>query len=151
MVDRSLFEEVSDAVRGLVPNDLGVLRCTHHRYGIKIWIGPEAPPREHYEAQVIAPVHHPDARVLAIEIGFHSEHRNEADNETVVSRLLRSEPSWRSQLGDEAVAGLFLGRAEHWRRLSEIWPDPNLDDPELVFELADRLAEYLTALEPYRR
>jgi hypothetical protein len=34
--------------------------------------------------------------------------------------------------------------------VSEIWLDPDLGDPELVFELADRLTEYLRALEPHR-
>ena len=151
MIDRSLFEEVADALRGLMADDLGVLRCTHHRYGIKVWIGPQKPPREHYEAQVIGREHAPHASVLALEVGFHSEHPNEADNEAVISGFLRSEQTWRPELGEEAVVGTFLGNAEHWRRVSEIWPDPNLDDPDLVFELAARLTDYLTTLEPYRQ
>jgi hypothetical protein len=88
--------------------------------------------------------------VLGLEVGFHSEHPNEAENQAVISSLLRFERSWRRQLGDEAVAGTFLGRAGHWRRVSEIWPDPDLTDPELVFELAARLNDYLTTLERYR-
>jgi hypothetical protein len=148
--DRSLFEDVADAMRGLVPDDLGVLRCTHHRYGIKVWLGPEKPPREHYEAQVIGREHAPDASVLALEVGFHTEYPTEVDNDAVISGLLRSEQVWRPKLGEEAVVGTFLGHAAHWRRVSEIWSDPNLGDPELVFELAARLADYLTTLEPYR-
>jgi len=35
--------------------------------------------------------------------------------------------------------------------VSEVWPDPDLSDPELVFELAARLTDYFTALEPHRR
>ena len=150
MLDRSLFADVADALRGLVPEDLGVLRCAHHRYGIKVWVGPSKPPREHYEAQVIGREHAPGATVRALEVGFHSEHPNEADNGAVISGLLRSEKAWRPHLGQEAAVGAFLGRADHWRRLSEIWPDPNLSDPELVFELAARLKDYLTTLEPYR-
>jgi hypothetical protein len=150
VIDRSPFEVVADAMRGLVPADLGLLRCTHHRFGIKVWLGPDKPPREHYEAQVISPEHAPDASVLALEVGFHSEYPIEADNEAVISGLLRSEPAWRRQLGGEPIVGPFLGRAEHWRRVSEIWPDPDLDDPEFVFELAARLTEYLTTLELYR-
>jgi hypothetical protein len=150
VIDRSVFGDVADAMRGLVPEDLGLLRCTHHRYGIKVWFGPQNPPREHYEAQMIGREHAPDASVLALEVGFHSEHPKEADNEAVISRLLRSEHAWRPELGDEAVVGTFLGRAEHWRRVSEIWTDPNMDDPELVFELAARLTDYLTTLEPHR-
>ena len=150
MVDGSLFEDVADAVRGLVPRDLGEPRCTSHRYGVKVWFGQDMPAREHYEAQVIGPEHAAGAAVLALEVGFHSEHPKEADNEAVVSRLLRSERRWRRDLGDEAVAGSFLGRAAGWRRLSEVWPDPNLADPEMALEVAARLADYVMSLEPYR-
>ena len=151
MPDRSLFEHVSDALRGVSPADLGELHCTHHRYGIKVWLGPAAKaPREHYEAQVVGPQYVPEAATLAIEVGFHSEHPQAADNEAVVAALVGSERSWRKQLGGEVVVGTFLGRAEHWRRISEVWPDPDMSDPELVFELAARLTDYLTALEPYR-
>jgi hypothetical protein len=151
MPDRSLFEDVSDALRGLSPADLGELHCTHHRYGIKVWVGRAAKaPREHYEAQVIGPEYVPEAAALAIEVGFHSEHPHEAENEAVISALVASERSWRKQLGEEVLVGTFLGRAEHWRRISEVWPDPDMSDRELVFELAARLTEYLRALEPYR-
>jgi hypothetical protein len=34
--------------------------------------------------------------------------------------------------------------------VSETWPDPNLDDPELAIEIAAQLSEYITALEPAR-
>ena len=151
MPDRSLFEDAADALRGLPPADLGEVHCTHHRYGIKVWLGPAIKaPREHYEAQVIGRQYVPEAATLAIEVGFHSEHPHEADNEAVISGLIRSERSWRKQLGEEVLVGTFLGHAEHWRRVSEIWPDPDMSDPELVFELAARLTDYLTALEPYR-
>ena len=123
----------------------------HHRYGIKIWFGPAKAPREHYEAQVIGRQYVPEATALAVEVGFHAEHQKEADNEEVISRLRRSEPSWRRELGGEPIVGVFLGRSEHWRRVSEVWPDPDLGDPELVFELAARLTDYVTALEPRRR
>ena len=150
MIDRSLFGDVADAMRGLVAEDLGPLRCSHHRYGIKVWLGPEKPPREHYEAQIIGRDHAPGASVVALEVGFHSEHQKETDNEAVISDLLRSEPQWRPELGDEAVVGTFLGRAEHWRRVSEIWADPDLADPVIVLEIGTRLTDYLTALEPHR-
>jgi hypothetical protein len=150
MVDGSLFGDVGDAVRGLVPDELGELRCRSRRYGVKVWFGPVEPPREHYEAQVIGREHAPGATVLALEVGFHSEYPKEADNEVVISGLLQSERRWRRELGNEAVVGTFLGRAQHWRRVSEVWADPNLADPELVFELAARLTDYVTALEAYR-
>jgi hypothetical protein len=94
MPDLSLFDEVADALRGLSPADLGQLHCRHHRYGIKVWLGPATKaPREHYEAQVIGGQHVSEATTLAIEVGFHSEHRREADNEAVISALAGSERS----------------------------------------------------------
>jgi hypothetical protein len=144
-----LFEEVCEALRGLVPPELGAFRHRTHRYGTKVWFGPEAPPKEHYEAQVVGARHVPAAEVLAIEVGFHSEHRQDTDNIAVLDALLAQEPVWRRCLGDEAVAGEFLG-ADNWRRISETWPDPSLDDPELGMELAVRLLDYIEALEPLR-
>ena len=146
-----LFEEVCEALRGLVPPELGTLRHKTHRYGTKIWFGPETPPKEHYEAQVVGARDVPEAEVLAIEVGFHSEYPKPAENDEVLAALLAVEGEWRPDLGDEAVADVFIGRAEHWRRISETWPDPNLDDPELGTELAMRLLDYIEALEPRRR
>jgi hypothetical protein len=150
VVERSVFDDVADAVRGLVPAPFGELRSSSHRYGVKVWFGSDKPTKEHYEAQVVGREHAAGATVLALEVGFHSEHPKEADNELVIEGLLRSERKWRRQLGKEAVAGAFLGRAEHWRRVSEVWPDPNLADPELVLEVATRLTDYVTTLEPHR-
>ena len=150
MADRSLFEDVADALRGLSPAELGEFRCSYHRFGVKVWFGAPTVNREHYEAQVIGKRYAPGADDLALEVGFHSEHSKEADNDAVMARLNRREKEWRRRLGREPVADRFLGSASHWRRVSEIWPDPDLADPELVFEVAERLAEYFTALEPIR-
>ena len=154
MLELSLFDEVADALRGSVSPSIGdgPLRCRARRYGLKVWFGPETPPREHYEAQVIGPHGVDGATVLALEIGFHAEHAKAADNEAVITRLLEGEKSWRRVLGDDAVVGEFIGggRGGSWRRISEAWPDPNLGAPDLAIELADRLGEYLTALEPLR-
>jgi hypothetical protein len=54
-LDLHLFEEVADAVRSLVPAELGPVRCRAQRYGIKLWFETANPPREHYEAQVLGP------------------------------------------------------------------------------------------------
>ena len=45
----------------------------------------------------------------------------------------------------------WLGRADRWRRVSETWPDPDLGDTELPFEVAARLTDYVIALEPVLR
>ena len=134
----------------MVTSRFGPVHSTHHRYGVKVWVGEKAPPREHYEAQVVGRQYAQEATALAIEVGFHAEYPKETDNEAVIDRLRRSERVWRRRLGDEVVVGSFLGRAEHWRRVSEVWPDPDLDDPELVFQLAGRLADYVTTLERLR-
>ncbi len=133
-----------------MPPELGPLRLRARRYGIKVWFGPEAPPREHYEAQVIGADGVNGAQNLAIEVGFHAEHPKPADNNRVISHLLEGEGGWRPIIGDEAVVGAFLGRGDTWRRVSETWPDPDLGDPELALELAARLVDYTTALEPAR-
>jgi hypothetical protein len=150
-MEQSLFDEVADALRGMVPEDLGPVWHRAHRYGIKVWFGSETPSREHYEAQVISPDAVRDAKVLALEIGFHTEHPKLADNEQVIARLLSNERKWRKIVGRDAEVGPFLGRADVWRRVSETWPDPDLSDVELPVELAARLVDYVTALEPARR
>ena len=150
-MEPSLFDDVADALRGMMPPDLGPLRLRARRYGIKVWFGPEAPPREHYEAQVIGADAVDDATILAIEVGFHTEHNKPTENSRVLEHLTEHESAWRPIVGEEAVAGAFIGRADSWLRVSETWPDPDLGDPELGMELAARLVDYATALEPVRR
>jgi hypothetical protein len=149
-LDYSLFDDVGDALRGMLPSSLGALHQRAHRYGIKVWFDEATPPKEHYEAQVIGARHVPDATVLAIEVGFHAEHSKPADNDEVLTRLRQTEKKWRRTLGADPVAGPFLGR-DGWQRLSETWADPDLGDPELAIELATRLIDYVTVLEPVRR
>jgi hypothetical protein len=149
-VELQLFDEVGEALRGLVPSELGELRTRHHRYGIKVWFGPVKPTREHYEAQVIGARHVAGAEVLALEVGYHAEHRDPADNERAVAHLRGREARWRKALGPDPVAGEFIDDRNGWQRLSETWADPDLADPDLPFELATRLTDYITALEPLR-
>jgi len=66
----------------------------------------------------------------------------------VIAHLLAHEHGWRRALGDEAQVGAFLGRQDAWRRVSEIWPDPDLGASDLGLEIAARLVDYVTALEP---
>ena len=68
----------------------------------------------------------------------------------MLDRLLGHEKIWRAELGDSAVAGMFLG-ADRWRRISEVWDAPDPDGPESTFEIAARLADYVMAIEPLRR
>jgi len=148
-MELSLFDHVADALVGLVPRELGQLRYRARRFGIKVWFNDDAPPREHYEAQVISRYQVGDETVTALEVGFHSEHPGLADNDAVIARMAAAEQRWRPQLGGEAVAGAFIGNTS-WRRVSETWPEPDLEDTELAFEVAARLTDYITALEPLR-
>ncbi|MFI6519031.1 hypothetical protein ACIBF1_25985 [Spirillospora sp. NPDC050679] len=145
-----LFDQVAEVVRGSAPTDLGDLHLRVHHNGLKAWFGDPAPAREHYEAQLVAAEIVTEARHSALEIGFHAEHRAEGDNEAVLARLLDAQGRWREELGDEAVAGPFLGRTS-WRRVSEVWLDPELEGADVAFEVGVRLVEYMRALEPLRR
>jgi hypothetical protein len=148
-----LFDEVAETLRALLPPDFDDVQMRSRRWGIKVWFGGRDPGREHYEAQVLGRREVPEATVLAIEVGFHAEHRNPADNEAALAVLTATaaEKRWRKVLGAEPVAGGFLGRADDWRRVSETMIDPDLGDPELGMELAARLTDYITTLEPLRR
>jgi hypothetical protein len=150
-MELSPFEAAGALLVGMVPAELGTVRQYAHKYGIKVWFDAEKPTKEHYEAQVVGAKDVPEATVLAIEVGFHSEHPKEPENQAVLDRLLAVEKRWRTEIGKEAEAATFLGRAQHWRRVSETWLDPDLGDPELAFEIAARLTDYITAIEPLRR
>ncbi|MEU5882958.1 hypothetical protein [Spirillospora sp. NPDC047279] len=150
MLDEGLFEQVGEVVRGSAPRDLGELRLMVRRTGVKAWFGDAAPQREHYEAQVIAADIAVQAREHAVEIGFHAEHPKAADNDAALGRLTAAEARWRPALGEDATAGPFIGPAA-WRRVSELWLDPELSDRDLAFEIGVRLVDYMAALEPFRR
>ncbi|MEQ1788727.1 MAG: hypothetical protein ABL966_16875, partial [Acidimicrobiales bacterium] len=79
-----------------------------------------------------------------------AEHRDPAENERALAALQAGEKRWRKVLGAEAVAGEFIDDRHGWQRLSETWADPDLGDPDLAFELATRLTDYITVLEPLR-
>jgi len=149
-MELSVFEQVADAVHAMMPDDLGHWGYSAHRRGIKVWFGDERN-REHYEAQMIPRRLVDGSDGMAIEVGFHAEGRDMADNDAAVALLLQAEKKWRRALGDEAEAGPFLGRPEDWRRVSEAWLDVDLDDDELVMDIACRLTDYISALEPIRQ
>jgi hypothetical protein len=148
-MELSLFEQVADAVHSMAPSGLGDLRARSDRRGVKIWFDTERPSKEHFEAQVLPRRYVDGLDGITIEVGFHAEHREPDRNIEVIDRLAQSEKKWRRVLGDEAEVGAFFG-ADSWRRVSEVWIEPDLDDPELPFELAARLVDYVTAIEPAR-
>jgi hypothetical protein len=142
-VERSFFHQVQDVFEGFVLDVHGELHATAHQRGIKVWYDDAT--REHYEAQLIRV-----GEAVALEVGFHAEHPKVAENDALLARLLGEEPVWRRELGVEPEAGAFIG-ADRWRRISEIWEAPDPDDVDAAIEVAARLADYVTVLEPLRR
>ena len=142
-MDDGFFEIVRDALEGFVAGIAGRRNISSHGRGVKIWFDDDT--REHYEAQLIRV-----DGVQHLEIGFHAEYPKAPQNDQVLERLLASETVWRAVLGDEAVAGDFIGRAG-WRRISEVWPTSGSTDLDEAIETAARLADYVIALEPLRR
>jgi hypothetical protein len=142
-VERSFFHQVQDVFEGFVIDVGATLHSSAHNRGVKVWCGDA--PREHYEAQLV--------RIdgdLVLEIGFHSEYPKVGENEAVLGRLLDAENVWRRELGHEPEAGVFIG-ADRWRRISEVWEEPDPEDVDAAIEIAARLADYVSALEPLRR
>ncbi len=146
-MDLGVFDEVAELVLAMAPGDVHVRA---HRRGVKVWFDSEAVPKEHYEAQLLSRRYVDGTDGMALEIGFHAEHKTESENNAVIDRVLASEAEWRPELGDEATAATFFG-ADNWRRVSETWIEPDLDDPEITFEVASRLVDYVTVIEPARR
>jgi hypothetical protein len=142
-VEPGFFEIVRDAFEGFVAGVSGRRHIYVHSRGLKVWFDDDT--REHYESQLIRV----DGEVQ-LEIGFHAEYPKAPLNDEVLRRLLAAEPVWRPELGDDAVAGDFIGRAS-WRRISEVWPAPDSAVVDEAIEAAARLADYVIALEPVRR
>ena len=142
-MEPGFFETVRDAFEGFVAGVGGRRNVYVHSRGLKVWFGDDT--REHYESQLIRV----DGEVQ-LEIGFHAEHPKAAQNDEVLRRLLAVESTWRPQLGDDAVAGNFIGRTG-WRRISEVWPAPDANEIDEAIEAAARLADYVIALEGVRR
>ncbi len=148
-MDPELFDEVGEIIRSLMIDERPDLRIRARHYGIKVWFGPVQPPRCHYEVQFLGPRDVPEAKLIAVEVGLHLEDPKVGRNDEVFDRLLAAERQWRRALGQEPVAGPFIGRPEDWRRVSEVWVDPNLSDDGIGLALATRLVDYAVALEPH--
>lgn len=143
MPSPAFFEDIADALVNFLPpnrRDFSKYRTTMN---LKLWYGNVR--QEHYEVQHIA------SRGV-LEIGFHSEHPDRARNDDVVAQLLAAERKWRRVLGKEVEVGPFIGaQSGSWRRVSEVWRAAQWDrDAATAVEAAERLADYIRALEPIR-
>ena len=131
------------------PEEIGAVRVRAHRRGVKVWFDTDAATKEHYEAQLLSRKYVDGRNGMAVEIGFHSEHKEQAKNVEVIERVMTTEKKWRRELGKEPEVDVFYG-ADNWRRISEAWIEPDLDDHEITFEIASRLVDYVSAIEPAR-
>lgn len=149
-IEAHLFAEVAQLVRTMVPDGVGEVRTRSHRRGVKVWFGPSKPTREHYEAQIM-PGRYADLDGVVLEVGFHAEHPDESANQLIADLLEASTKRWRKELGKPAELDTFYGR-DSWRRLSEIWTEVGQldDDPDAAFEIACRLIDYISVVEPIR-
>jgi len=149
-VELSIFEEVAELVRSMTPEELGEVRVRAHRRGAKVWFDTDAPTKEHYEAQLLSRRYVDGTEGMALEVGFHTEHKEPAKNIAVAERISAAEKKWRKELGKQPEVDVFFG-AENWRRVSETWIEPDLDDPEITFEIASRLVDYVSVIELVRK
>jgi hypothetical protein len=138
------FEQVRDALLTVVAPEYAEFGGYAHGFGLKVTYGSGDRTKEHYEVQLVRGERQGS---IELEIGFHSEYPKPERNEAVLARLAVHDKRWRKQLGADPVVGDFLGN-DRWRRISETWDTFDFRDPEVAFEVADRLAEYIEALEP---
>jgi hypothetical protein len=138
-MSRAFFETVDDALHGFLPPALRDFDSHRTSMNLKVWYEEG---REHYEVQLVSGP--------ALEIGFHTEHKDAGRNDDVLDRLVGGEKRWRKVLGRAPKTGAFLGRQKSWRRVSEVWDGDGLTEDAAV-EAAERLGAYIEALEPLRR
>jgi len=141
---RAFYDNVADALRNFLPPSLRSFESYRTAHNIKLWYGTER--REHYEVQHIR-----RGKGYALEIGFHAEHPSADANDEVLERFAKREKAWRKSLGKEVEVGPFIGSQSAWRRMSETWDASFGNDPDVAMEAADRLADYITTLEPLRK
>ncbi len=141
-MSRVFFDQAADALVGFLPPRWRKFSSRVSSRNLKVWYTGDG--REHYEVQLLSS--------KRLEIGFHAEHRDGERNQEVLARLLEQEPQWRSALGDDVVAGEFVGAGPRvpWRRVSEVWDGVDVDGAETAIEAAERLSDYISALEPRR-
>ncbi|HVL82123.1 MAG TPA: hypothetical protein VM840_11105 [Actinomycetota bacterium] len=147
-MSRAFFVDVADALAGFLPPPLRSFSSSITSANLKVWYGEAL--REHYEVQFLSPRVVPGADGPLLEIGFHAEHRDPADSLRAVETLVERERDWRRVLGPRPEAGPFVG-VDRWARLSELWTTQEMAGREVSVDAAERLAAYVTALEPLRR
>src|SRR5881227_353424 len=87
-VSRAFFETVADALHGFLPPALRDFDSHRTSMNLKVWYEEG---REHYEVQLVSGP--------ALEVGFHTEHKDAGRNEEILGRLVDGEKRWRKSLG----------------------------------------------------
>ena len=146
------FDVVGEAVRALVPAELGPVHQRSHRYGIKVWFGADKPPRAAlrgagggrearcggqgagHRGRVPRGAPAPRGQRRGRRACCSGARRRGARCSATMSRPVRSS-------GDRRTGGACRRRG----------PIPDLGDPELAMEVATRLVDYVVAFEPLLR
>lgn len=148
-MSRIFFEQVDDEVRGLLLAKHPGFDSARSGQLIKLWYGD---PLVHFEAQWISKRWIPRGlgrRGEAVaEVGLHLEANSREKNDSLLESLIQRERSWRKHLPDAETGKAIGPNGSTWRRLSELIPLEDEDDPDLAGELAERLAVYVRTLKP---
>jgi hypothetical protein len=132
---RDFYRAVDDQFPMLLPRALRGFTVARLGRVYKVWY---ERPRHHYELWF---------RDGGLEVAYHLEGPPEADESA--ARLLRQRlRSLRRSLGGDVTLEPF---GPGWSHLFELWPGVTPRTPGLATDAADRLGEYVRALEPVLR
>lgn len=112
-----------------------------HRTTANLKVSSEPGARQHFELQLMR-----GTAGMAVEIGWHAEHKDAARNDEALAVLVAGERRWRKSLPD-AVCGPFARGPKAWRRVSEVWDGMTFDEGVAV-EAAEQLVRYVDVLQP---
>ena len=129
------LRRVRSLVRERVPSDLREFQWESFSFQSKLWYGNKA---LHYEIW-------PRERLGTIEIGLHFE-ADPLTNARLLAAFAANRKAIRRALSDARIEVWDRGWARVWEPLPHRKPDDRL-----ASELAERIASYVTALEPILR
>jgi hypothetical protein len=135
MQPRECLRRVGPLVRERVPETLGEFHWESYSFQSKLWYGNKA---LHYEIW-------PRERLGTIEIGLHFE-ADPLTNARLLAAFAANAKAIRRALADARIEEWDRGWARVWEPLPHRRPDEGL-----ASELAERIAAYVTALEPILR
>lgn len=129
------LRRVGALVRDRIPSDLQAFHYESFSFQSKLWYGNKA---LHYEIW-------PREKLGTIEIGLHFE-ADPLTNARLLAAFMANGKAIRRSLGDARIEEWDRG----WARVWEPLPHRKADD-DLARELAERIAAYVTTLEPILR